>query len=65
MICGFLAVAGFQQAPAAETGTEAKNKVAIQAAFEPRARAREGSLTPSFSFQSFCVSRAAHVHVHR
>jgi ketosteroid isomerase-like protein len=34
MLCGFLAVAGLQQAPAVETETEAKNKVAVQAAFD-------------------------------
>jgi ketosteroid isomerase-like protein len=34
IFCGFLAFAGLEQTSAAETETEAKNKAAVQAAFD-------------------------------
>jgi uncharacterized protein len=34
MLCGFLMLAGLEQMPGAETETEAKNKAAVQAAFD-------------------------------
>ena len=34
MLCGLLALAGLEQTVAAETESEAKNKAAIQAAFD-------------------------------
>ena len=34
MLCGLLPFAGLEQTVAAETGSEAKNKAAVQAAFD-------------------------------